>query len=475
MKELLHIKNVVVLFYFIDNEKFLYKLILKYFEKRGKKMALNRKEIYILEEISRGNFPIKYFAEKYSVSERNIRYSVDNINFYLRREKLKEIEIKKANLELYLEKEKLENFIENLDMTTYIFSQKERENYILVKYLFEEKTTIKEIEDFLKVSRTTIKKDMKNLEEYIKKFELYFTRTDNKIEISGNEKKLRHLKLLKLLEYIEIKGKDIIFYKKKYLNEKLENAIIKKYVEKYYKKEISETVLEIEKKFNTVYPEQFKNIITLYLISTVERIENGHIILRKNNSEFLKSIDEYNSVKEILGKIIDKNYEFEHLHLLEYFLSGEYVDCFYENLSIAEKFLKNTLKTLDKSLGYKFSENKKFFEKLLKYLIPAIYRIKNNFKLYKELDTEKVSFEVLEKVKEGVLENNKYLSEPLRDEEILYMAENVEEFIKYENIKKISLKKLLSIVEENSEKADLKVISEKIKEEFGQLINDDTP
>ena len=55
------------------------------------------------------------------------------------------------------------------------------------------------------------------------------------------------------------------------------------------------------------------------------------------------------------------------------------------------------------------------------------------------------------------------------------MAENVEEFIKYENIKKISLKKLLSIVEENSEKADLKVISEKIKEEFGQLINDDIP
>lgn len=48
---------------------------------------------------------------------------------------------------------------------------------------------------------------MKNLEEYIKKFELYFTRTDNKIEISGNEKKLRHLKLLKLLEYMEIKKK----------------------------------------------------------------------------------------------------------------------------------------------------------------------------------------------------------------------------------------------------------------------------
>lgn len=438
-------------------------------------MALNRKDICILEKINGKNFPIKYFAEKYSVSERNIRYSVDNINFYLRRKKLKEIEIKKANLEFYLEKEKLENFIENLDMITYIFSQEERESYILVKYLFEDNTTIKEIEDFLKVSRTTIKKDMKNLEEYIKKFELYFTRKDNKIEISGNEKKLRHLKLLKLLEYVEIKEKSVIFYKKKYLNEKLENVIIKKYIKKYYKKEIPQMVFEIEKKFNTVFPDQFKNIIILYLIPTIERIENGYIILRKNNSEFLKSIDEYNSVKDILGKIINKNYEFEHLHLLEYFLSGEYVDCFYENLSIVEKFLKNTLKTLDKSLGYKFSEDKKFYEKLLKYLIPAVYRIKNNFKLHKELKIEKVSFEVLEKVKEGVLENNKYLSEHLRDEEILYITESVEEFIKYENIKKISLKKILDIVKENSEKANLKIISEKIKEEFGQFFDDDTP
>lgn len=98
-------------------------------------MALNRKDIYLLEELNGKNFPIKYFAEKYSVSERNIRYSVDNINFYLRREKLKEIEIKKANLELYLEKEKLKNFIENLDMATYIFLRK-REKAIFLQNIF---------------------------------------------------------------------------------------------------------------------------------------------------------------------------------------------------------------------------------------------------------------------------------------------------------------------------------------------------
>ena len=138
------------------------------------------------------------------------------------------------------------------------------------------------------------------------------------------------------------------------------------------------------------------------------------------------------------------------------------------------EFIRKYKNIVVKKIISNFYNNLEYREEILKYLLPAVYRIKNNFKLHKELDTEKVNFEVFEKVKEGVLENNRYLSEPLRDEEILYITESVEEFIKYENIKKISLKKLLNIVKENSDKADLKIISEKIKEEFGQLIDDDT-
>ena len=436
-------------------------------------MGLNRKDIDLLEEINEKVLPIKYFADKYSVSERNIRYGIENINFYLKKEDFDEIEIKKGNLVFSADKEKLNSFVKNLDMITYVFSQEERESYILTKYLFEENVTLKEIETFLNVSRTTIKKDLKNVNEQISYFELYFLRDDNRIEISGNEKKLRHLKLLKLLDYVELKGKVPFLFSKKYLNEKLESEIIKKYVDKYYEENIFNSIIEIEKAFNTKFPEQFKNIITLYLTVTIERISKKYIITRKGNSEFLRTLDEYKSIQKVLGKIIDVKNEYEILHLLEYFLSGQYINYFYENFFIAERFINRILRTLEKSMDKKFSINKELNEKLLKYLIPAIYRIKNNFKLYKNLDIQKIDKKIFEKVKNAVVENNKYLLEPLRDEEIVYIAECIEEYLHYENIKKISLKDLIGIIEKNSKEVNTNTITKEIMEKYSMLIEND--
>lgn len=436
-------------------------------------MGLNRKDIDLLEEINEKVLPIKYFADKYSVSERNIRYGIENINFYLKKEDFDEIEIKKGNLVFSADKEKLNSFVKNLDMITYVFSQEERESYILTKYLFEENVTLKEIETFLNVSRTTIKKDLKNVNEQISYFELYFLRDDNRIEISGNEKKLRHLKLLKLLDYVELKGKVPFLFSKKYLNEKLESEIIKKYIDKYYEENIFNSIIEIEKAFNTKFPEQFKNIITLYLTVTIERISKKYIITRKGNSEFLRTLDEYKSIQKVLGKIIDVKHEYEILHLLEYFLSGQYINYFYENFFIAERFINRVLRTLEKSMDKKFSINKELNEKLLKYLIPAIYRIKNNFKLYKNLDIQKIDKKIFEKVKNAVVENNKYLLESLRDEEIVYIAECIEEYLHYENIKKISLKDLIGIIEKNSKEVNTNIITKEIMEKYSMLIEND--
>ena len=67
------------------------------------------------------------------------------------------------------------------------------------------------MEEDLKVSRTTIKKDLKDLEKYLAEFELSFYRDENGMYITGKEKKLRHLKLLKMLDYIEIKNKNIVY------------------------------------------------------------------------------------------------------------------------------------------------------------------------------------------------------------------------------------------------------------------------
>lgn len=436
-------------------------------------MSLNRKDIKLLEKINNNIFPISSLAEKYNVSERNIRYSVENINFYLKKMKLPEVMIKKGNLEFSITDIELEKFVEALDMSMYVFSQEEREEYILINYLFRDNVKISEMEADLKVSRTTIKKDIKDLENYLAEFELYFHRDENKMDIAGKEKKLRHLKLLKMLDHIEIKNREITFIKKKYLSEKEEQKVIAEYVKGYDVKKIADVIDEIEEKLEAHFTNEFKNIIAIYFIATFERIKNGHIITQKNNSDFLRKLEEYKKIKEVLEKVIDKNQEYEMLHLTEYFLSGFYNDTFSENILILERFISKVLENLDMEMKTNLLKERELIDKLLKYLLPAIYRIKNNFYLNKSLDFNEINIEIFNKVKEIAEKNQHHLKEPLRDEEIFYVSKYIEEYLEQKKNKKISLKELLKLVQQNARDVDDDLLAEDIKEKFGMFIDDD--
>ncbi|WP_339008885.1 PTS sugar transporter subunit IIA [Fusobacterium varium] len=436
-------------------------------------MSLNRKDIKLLEKINNNIFPISSLAEKYNVSERNIRYSVENINFYLKKMKLPEIMIKKGNLEFSIADIELEKFVEVLDMSMYVFSQEEREEYILINYLFRDNVKISEMEADLKVSRTTIKKDIKDLENYLAEFELYFYRDENKMDIAGKEKKLRHLKLLKMLNHIEIKNREIVFIRKKYISEKEEQKIIAEYVKGYDIRKIADVIDEIEDKLEAHFTDEFKNVIGIYLIATFERIKNGHIITQKNNSDFLRKLEEYKKIKEVLEKVIDKNHEYEMLHLTEYFLSGYYNDTFSENILILERFISRVLENMDIEIGTHLLKERELIDKLMKYLLPAIYRIKNNFYLNKTLDFTEINIEIFTKVKEIIKKNDHYLKEPLRDEEIFYVSKYIEEYLEEKKNKKISLKELLKLIQQNARDIDNDLLAESIKEKFGMFIDDD--
>lgn len=436
-------------------------------------MSLNRRDIKLLEKINNNIFPISSLAEKYDVSERNIRYSIENINFYLKKMKLPEIMIKKGNLEFSVSNIELERFIETLDMSMYVFSQDEREEYILINYLFRNNVKISEMEAELKVSRTTIKKDIKDLENYLAEFELSFQRDENKMEIAGKEKKLRHLKLLKMLDHIEIKNREIVFIGKKYISEKEEQKIIAEYVKGYDIRKIADVIDEIEEKLEAHFTDEFKNVIGIYFIATFERIKNGYIITQKNNSDFLRKLEEYKKIKEVLEKVIDKNQEYEMLHLTEYFLSGFYNDTFSENILILERFISKVLENMDIEMGTHLLKERELIEKLMKYLLPAIYRIKNNFYLNKTLDFSEINIEIFTKVKEIIKKNDHYLKEPLRDEEIFYVSKYIEEYLEEKKNKKISLKELLKLVQQNARDVDNDLLAESIKEKFGMFINDD--
>ena len=434
-------------------------------------MSLNRRDLNILEELNKNRkLTLSYFSLKYEVSERNIRYSIENLNYYLSKFSINNIEIKKGELTWNENIEKLEEFIKKIDIDNYVFSKKERENYILIKYLFSENVTISKIEKYLKVSRPTIKKDIISLNGYLKEFELEFIRDDNEIFIRGKEKKLRHLKLLKLLEYIEVKDGKIELLNKTYLTERKESEIVEKYLKKIDTTLFFSLILQVESRLNIKFDNYFKKVVCVYLIPTVERVRKNHIIQKKNNGEFLKGLVDYKVIKDILKEIIPEELEFEFLHLTEYFISGYYSDDFSENISLVKIFIEKFCEIITETLEFNFYDNLKYREEIIKYLLPAVYRIKNNFFLIKVEERKNLDKNIYEKIKEAVVKCNFVLKEPFREDEIEYLAEVTEKYIKRERESKISLDKLIDIIKRSADIFDENSLRKEILKAFKDKI-----
>ena len=423
-------------------------------------MSLSRIDLDILIQINNNAISINSLAKKYKLTDRSIRYCIDNINYYLNKYSISSVYIKNSKIYLNLENNILINFIKELNTNEYTFSPSERKKLILFYFLYKNNVRISKLEKYFNVSRTTIKNDIKNLKSYLNNFELYFYISDNRLKLGGKEKKLRHLKFLNIIEHVDIINEEIEFINKIYPNEKSEQKILKEYLKSIDIKKINFIIHSFENEFKYKFSDKFRKVITIYLIVTLERIRNNHIINRKNNADFLMKLPEYKKFKNILSNVIEKNYKYEILHLMEYFLSDYYKESFYENKVISEKFLIKVLETMNINI------NKELIDKLMKYIIPAIYRIKNNFIVYDNLDYNAINLDLFYRTKYAIEQNLSYLNEPLREEEIYQISKIIENHI----TKKISLKELLLIIDKYKNKNQLIQI---LKNRFDKFIIDD--
>lgn len=432
-------------------------------------MSLNRIYFDILKEINNNQISINILVEKYKLTARALRYYIDDINYYLKKYSMPEIYIKNGKLYFNIDENALIDFIDKIPISEYLLSQEERKKYILFNFLFKNNSNISKLENFLNVSRTTIKNDINDLKKYLNNFDLYFYLEINKLMLGGNEKKLRHLKFLHMMQYINIHLNKINYIKALYPNEKLELSILKDYINKIDIDKISQVISEVEKKLKYNFSHKFKNIMSVYLIATLERIQNHHIINKKNNADFLSKLPEYRKIKSILNNFFNsainkkQNYKYEILHLTEYFLSEYYNEHFYENKIISEKFILKILEDMNAAI------EEELVDELMKYLVPAIYRIKNNFCIDDKLDFNNINIDIFNKVKSSVNNNVSYLQEPLRDEEIYYISKIIEKYIYPNN--KISLKELVRIIDKNY--YDKGILIEKIRKKFAGFIDND--
>ena len=136
---------------------------------------LSKRCIEIIDYLTKNNFSLslKDMAEKFEISERSIRYDIENINYYLNRAGLNEIEKSAKGIYILDEKsEKVENFLTELTKRFYVFDADERKEYIEMRFLFYPDNKFLDFAEELDVSISTIKLDLKEIKIFLLEHDL---------------------------------------------------------------------------------------------------------------------------------------------------------------------------------------------------------------------------------------------------------------------------------------------------------------
>ena len=359
-------------------------------QKEGRKMPITVKLLDMVRGIKEnGEVSLIENAKNMGISERNLRYKIDDYNYYLKLLGLPEIEIRKREIVV---KNTLEEIVKKVagNMSLYSFTKDEREKIIITDIFFNnENISLETLEEKLDISELTLKNDLKVLENYMKTFIISL---DSKTLVyQAEERNVRRLILDILLKNYNIKyleGGKIDIEK----NYQYGFFICWDKMDEYFKTENVNNAMKVLKNTldeakKTIGDENFK-ILLFYILITFKRFEEHPLKLIKN-MEFLTKSEEYAIVERKFSEYgLSKS---EILNMTEYFLGSHsfgFDDSFYINWVQIELSMMRLIKEVAKS-GYEELEKDMFLlENLINHMKPAIYRAKKGIRLPCEIYDE---------------------------------------------------------------------------------------
>ena len=395
-------------------------------------MFLDRNDILILKEfLHKNNMQLKELIGLLNLKERSIKYKIDNINYVLS-ESGYDIKLKFEHYNLMLtdKEKKLSQFLRNFKIENYSFNKSERVEVLEFAYLFTLKAyKAEELEGVLNMGRSTLKSDLYELKKSFARENLSFSSTPKLgLSVKGSENTIRRLMIERILKYFYVKD----FYK---LLLKDDTCMISRAVEFFAKnilsydtKKIFDMLKLLEKKMNKVMSEEGFRVLLIYVL--VSSFRTGKFPLTAedvSNESFLKSAGEYKMINEAVKEAGETAFnEYEILKFTEYLLgtySYNFKYSFYDNWVKMETLAKEMIKNIEEETGILVT-NKKFEEEVIRYLRPAIYRIKNDIQ-NTAVDYKKVMerYNFLYKATEKSLKSlEEFLGKKIDANEIAYLT-----------------------------------------------------
>ena len=397
-------------------------------------MSLKQRHIEILNLVFQNDkaMDIKHISEYFQVSERSIRYDIKEINEeFINSKNTNIIELTEGKLVSNINKEELTSLIKNMLPQKYIFTSEERIEILLPEILlFREKFTLQALSDELLISKATLRKDIKDMNEKIKEFDVKIDINNNQGYIlTGEESSIRQLMINILHKYggftEEIEKEDIN-------NLKIVKLLIFEKKKKYFQNEhinlYKNILLKIQSKTKKIITDEAYDALLLHMIITSIRNRGGYFITDDvSNSNFIKSTEEYKIIKEIFQNA-DIDYREKDLIIFTDFYMGAYSYntkfSFYLNWMKIETLVGRILEDAAKVFNINFKNDQILIKELINHMKPAIYRIKNKMSLKVSIleDVKAEYADLYEKTRISLGVINEFLDENIDEDEIAFIT-----------------------------------------------------
>ncbi len=357
-------------------------------------------------------------AELLNLTERSIRYKIDEINEELGSKK---IEIKKREFFSLLTEDDMEKLFENIEENNYIYSQKEREELIILYTLMKKDNfLLKELADKLSTSKSTIRNDLKNLKKILLKYNIKLLQDDKlRYYFDYTEEDYRYFIAIYLYNYVSFDKKyDKIFF----ADLSYFRKIIYKEIKEEYINEIESISKRIKKVELNFMDETLNVLVILMVISQKRERKNSNLILE--NINILENRKEYSQLKKIFPDFTNTNLLFITDYLFK--ISRDEKDVFIKfknwlDISVAvikivrafEIESKTNLKNMDA-----------FLDEIFYYMKPLIFRTKRKIKLKNSIlkDVENLYPTIFNFLRKNFHYLENVIEENISDEEIAYLV-----------------------------------------------------
>ena len=377
-----------------------------------------KKQHFELLKLIENEKKLPKIAELLKLTERSIRYKIDEINEEIGSKK---IEIKKREFFSSLNKDDMDKLFENIKSRNYIYSKKEREELIILYTLMKkDKFLLKEVAEKLGTSKSTIRNDLKNLKKILLDYNIKLLQDDKlKYYFAYSEEDYRYFIAIYLYKYVSFDKKydkiffdDISYFRK----------VIYKEIKEEYMSEI-ESVSKRIKKAELDFMDETLNILIILMVVSHKR-ERKNSNLNIENSEILEKRQEYLQLKNFFSDYTNINLLFFTDYLFR--ISRDEKDVFVKfknwlDISIAiikivrmfEIESKVDLKNIDV-----------FLDEIFYYIKPLIFRTKRKIKLKNSIlkDVKDLYPTIFNFLKKNFYYLEEVINEKVSDEEIAYLV-----------------------------------------------------